>query len=205
MPIELHKACRERLVSAIAEGLPNIRVTHGMFLDQLSSIIALYKADEVIPEHGTLRKNLTEYLDEHPIIEFVSEMLSIQLIEMDRYRADAPTISLTDIDGFGNANETAERSVTQLETLPWEYTLSIDLPKAVSEVWLKFVTEFNLSGSIKLTRPSDQTNTEYPLKSANEVRHRRINWRNGLLIGAIGDPPWNNEALSVGLAARCQP
>jgi hypothetical protein len=83
MALDLHPDCKRRLIEVIAEGLPIIKVNNGMFLERVSLVMGLYKTDLVIPEKGGLRNQLVAYVNDLPVVDFISEILGTELRERD--------------------------------------------------------------------------------------------------------------------------
>lgn len=181
MPIQLHPDCKARLTAILAEGIPGIQTSHGKFLERLSVMLAIHKAERVIPDKGPVHEQLASYIGEFPIIEFVSDTLSLELTELDNYRADNPSAKLVEIKGYEDPRAVAERLVNQLEALPYRYTITAKLPEQLSALLEKFVTTYELSPTIRLSRHSAQFDTLYPLKSENERRQKRIHARSSWL------------------------
>ncbi len=196
MALNLHPECRTRLVEKLVEGLPKIETQNGMFLDRESQVPALLAANQVLPKTGRLRDQLVAYVDEYPILDFVGETLSTELLERDQYLRDTPSIKLIDIEGYGDTQKVAQSLVERFESLPWQYTLSVELPADVSAVFSRLGAEFPLSDQMRLVCPTADFIARYPLKSKDENRHKRIHARGGTLLGGPpADPEWNGGSV----------
>lgn len=198
MPTNLHPECKARLIDALADGLRGVNTQHGMFIERMSAFISLFVADRVIPR-GKVRDQLVSYVGDYPILEFVSDVLSRELRELDRYHADDPTVKLTDIEGYADTRALAGRLVEQIEALPWQYTLTAALPQALSEA-LGHIGEYALSPTVRIVRPDASFAARYPLNSASEKRHARIH-QGPLLLGTPQDVQWDGKVAHIQIEA----
>jgi hypothetical protein len=82
----------------------------------------LVTADNVIPTSGKVRDQLTTYINETPISTFVEDQLRSELL-LQRY-SDIPSVNLTEIGGYEDPKQVAERLVDQISSLPWQYKLT---------------------------------------------------------------------------------
>jgi hypothetical protein len=183
MPLDLHRAGRQRLVEALAEGLPKVTTAHGMFLEHSSCFEGLLPAEEVMPTGGKLKARMVAYVDDFPVMDFIMGTLALELRERDKCLNDTPSIRLVDLEGYTDVKGVAELLVERFESLPWQYTLTLPLPDEVSRLLSTFVTELPLSDRMRLVRPTGDFPTRFPLASRDEKRHKRIHGGGlGLLI-----------------------
>lgn len=198
MAINLHQNCRARLIEVIAGSLPKINVTKGMFLQRASLIGTLSKADKVIPETGDLRKQLVSYIDEHPVFEFVGEMISLELVRRDKYVSDETLVPLTEIEGFEDPEAKALSLVEQLESLPWNYTLSMELPSKVDTFSHELLKGFAITDRIRIASSKGDLDVDYPMQSYDDDLSPLANTLvklGGLLGGSIHE--WNEEKAYI--------
>ena len=193
MPLNLHRDCRQQLVEALAEGLPIVTTKNGMFVDRRSVFEGLFAAEKVIPTRGELKSRLVAYVDDFPVIDFISGVLAVALRERDKYLTDAPSLKLIELEGYTNVDDLANLLIELFESLPWYYTLSLRLPDDASQVLSKFVTELPLSGKMRLVRPRENFSNQFPLASPDEKSQKRIHGGGGLLI-APPDATWDENA-----------
>jgi hypothetical protein len=117
-----------------------------------------------------------------------------------KYLGDTPSVELTRIEGCGDPEAIAQSLVDQLDSLPWQYTLSIELPAKINDFFHSLANEFSLAEHIRLMTPKAGLDERFPLLSKDEKRHKRIHGRGGLLI-APKDPEWeeNSAYLQIGV------
>ncbi len=127
------------------------------------------------------------------MLDFIGEILGTELRERDDYLGDAPSIKLTRIEGYGNPEAKARSLVDQLDSLPWGYTLSIELPAKINSFFNGLVTEFPLAEHIRLVTRKDNLDERFPLVSEDEKRHKRIHGEGTILTGPI-DPEWGVDS-----------
>lgn len=193
MPLELHPNCRNRLIEAVAEGLPTIKVNNGMFLDRMSLLFGLFKAEEVIPERGPVRNRLIEYVNDYPVTDFIGERLRTELRERDAYDSNTPSIGLTDLEGYEDPRAMAQARVDELESLPWKYTLSIRLPAKIDEFFHGLADELALAEHVRIVTSRVILDERFPLLSPDEKKNRRIHGSGGLLV-TPKDPKWEENS-----------
>ncbi len=70
MSLGLHQRCLQSLSEKIAEHLPKISVQNKMFLERWS-IASLRQLETTLPQTGTVKKKLGQYISETPISDFV--------------------------------------------------------------------------------------------------------------------------------------
>ena len=88
MPIGLDPRLKKRLVDALSDGLPRMRLQNGMFLEPTGAYHAIAAAESALPEHGKVRDLLVRYVGEAPISTFVIDLISEKLYQLDRYNSD---------------------------------------------------------------------------------------------------------------------
>ena len=99
MPLDLHAKCSARLTDVVAVSLAEIVVKNRMFMEH-PSVRGLIEADKVLPQTGKLRQDLSEYVSESPVSDFVFETLARDLYETQKYEADIPPAKLSELDGY---------------------------------------------------------------------------------------------------------
>lgn len=197
MPIELHPKCKQRLIEALAEGLPSVKVDHGKFLNRKSFYDAIFNIENIIPTTGKLKNTLIEYIDEFPLLAFFISIISTDLTDRIEYSSDDKQINLTSIRGYEDVEYTARFLVDIIESLPWKYKISIELPKNVSDIFIKFVKNNRFSENIYTVRPTEKYDVIFPLKSSNEKLNNRI-YNLGFLSSIIEEPKkWPTDSIYI--------
>lgn len=180
MPLNLHPNCKKRLTDVLVEALSDIHVENNMFLQQ-GGRAGLYKADQVLPATGKVRECLERYVNEFPVVEFVTDVLTDELYQLGKYNSDLPVRPLTDIEGYGDPRATAERLVDLLDSLPWRYALTLELV-GLSALPIQGIVD--LSPTVRIVRPDESFLARYPLRIDDEARRRRIHGT------GLGVPRW---------------
>ena len=160
--IELHADCRARLIEAIADTISSLVVTNGKFINY-SSTGKLVTADKVIPARGPVREQLTTYINETPISTFVVDQLQSELLPK-QYQQDRPLMNLTEVKGYEDPKQVAERLVDQISSLPWQYKLTIRLPQQLVPLLPPGDNNIVLSDEVELVRANDTFQGLYPLE-----------------------------------------
>ena len=124
MTLGLHAQCKQRIIEKIAEGLSSLNVSNRTFLER-ESTISLMLAEDILPQTGQLKSHLVEYVSETPLYDFLYETLSRELHEKQEFDSETPLVNLTAIPEYQNSLSVAQRLVSDFESLPWEYALSV--------------------------------------------------------------------------------
>jgi hypothetical protein len=161
------------LTDVLAASLAAVIVKNRMFIEY-PSIRGLLEADNVLPQSGKLRQDLSEYVSESPVSDFVLETLARELYETQKYESDTPPAKLTELGGYADLQTVAARIIEQLRTLPWAYALSIPLPNEIGTVLGKTTSLLLDTDTIRLVVPGDHFTDEYPLVSGIEMRDQNL-------------------------------
>src|SRR4051812_43728651 len=130
MTLNLHENLKSRLIETLTKTLPLVEVRNGMFINT-GSRIALFEVNEALPQHGPVRESLVSFVDDLPLITFIYDVLQAELLDFDRYDSETPSQKLTEIKEFADPSALASRLVEQLDSLPWQYAVSIQMPHDV--------------------------------------------------------------------------
>jgi len=164
MKLGLHENCKQRLVEIISTQLPFVKVMNRMFLDRKSTNM-LMLAESALPERGPIKDRLEQYISESPVFDFVYESLSKELYEGQKFDSESALIPLPEIDGFSDPKVVAERLISDLDSLPWSYTLTIKLDNDLGELLGSTIKEHSICDFIKITTPTDDFANKFPLQT----------------------------------------
>jgi hypothetical protein len=195
MPLGLHQQCKQRIVEKTAEGLASLKVEHRTFLERQSTF-PLILIEDILPQTGRLKESIEGYISETPLYDFLFGTLSRELYENQEFDSETPLINLTDIPGYQNALSVAERLISDFESLPWEYSLSIKFDNDFGDMFARSVGEFVLGDYAKLIAPKDQFVEQFPILSGIEKRDRNLFGGSTLLTVLKGIEPeeWDRSS-----------
>jgi hypothetical protein len=128
MPIELHPACRARLVEVIAERLRSMLIRSNHHVD-FDTSWPLADANKVLP--ANINDLLSDYIDDLPLYSFAVEYLRALLRQRLKYDAEAPDRVLTELLGT-EATDLAQQIVDGLCALPKHYQFALQLNRYLS-------------------------------------------------------------------------
>lgn len=201
MSIGLHQNCLQSLSEKIAEQLPEISVQHRMFLERWS-MVYLRRAESTLPQNGSIKDKLEQYVSETPVSDFVYETLSKELHQGQKYDSETAAISLTQLDGYKDQKAVAERLVRDFESLPWEYSLAIKLNNEFGAFFAKTLKNFPISDSLKLVTPDEDFTKEFPPQSGLEAKNQGLA---SLLFNysqAASSPEWDQSSSYLQIKAN---
>jgi hypothetical protein len=191
MSLGLHPQCQQRMKELVAQHIPSIKVTHQMFVER-SSTAMLLLADAALPGNGDIRQRLERYIGEMPFIDFATQFLSKKLYERDQYDKSTEPLPLTSISGYDDQKTIANNIVDEFESLPWSYSLTIELPKEVGGLFAKSLGSFALSDSIRLITPNESFVAQFPLQGEAVDKA----FQPGLLL-ILNRPEWKTASTYV--------
>lgn len=163
MGLDLHPACRSRLVEKLADEVPTLKVMNGMFLDYATTS-GLSKLDKILPESSAFQNRINRIVSDEPVSDFVADRLAEQLDQTQQYDADLKRQPLVELEEFQNAAGVASELVDEFESLPWSYACFVRLPFELSESFRPALnsTAFELSDQLSLVEPDDDHSFRFP-------------------------------------------
>jgi hypothetical protein len=175
MPLNLHPNARAAVVSALAEGMPHVTVKNGCLLNGFTAFLASYGANAALPATGRLHDSLVEFIDDLPLVEFVTEQLRRELSENPElsYSNDETNVSLVTLPGYQDVNAAASRLIETFESLPWNLTFSIQLPRELFQSGMLQEGPMPLGPHGRVSLPDLLFSSQYPLSHANQSRNSR--------------------------------
>jgi Apea-like HEPN len=194
--LEIHEGLKARLIASLTEGLKLVEVRHGKFLPT-ESRMALLSSDESLPTHGPLRDKLNSYVDtDFPLMMFVCDSLQNELLVHD-YNDDVPLQKLTEIAAYNDTVAQANRLVSDFQSLPWQYSLSIRLRHDVSVLLSETIVDEQLAPNIRLVKVTPPFAEKYPLNHADEKRQIKIHGGGSLLYPAPDKVSWTDNVICL--------
>jgi len=193
MVLALHPAAKAAAIAALNVGLAHVKVAKGALLDSFSAFVAAYQANETLPQTGKFHDELVEYIDDLPLAEFVVEQLRRDISESDQisFDQDSPTQSLCDLPGFEDIPLVASRLIDAFVTLPWRYSLTLELSNRVFPEKLFESGTLSIGQTGRLTWPDLLFGEQYPLDHDNpKIKSRLSRSGFGLLLGP---PSWKQD------------
>jgi hypothetical protein len=169
MSLGLHPNCLQSLSEKIAKRLPEIRVQNKMFLESWSAG-NLRNVESTIPQTGSIKEKLEQYIGEAPVSDFVYETISKELHQGQQFDSESASIPLTQLDDYTNPEAIAKRLIYDFESLPWVYSLTIKLDNEFGSLFAKSLNEFAICDSLKLITPNDAFTKEFPPQSESESK-----------------------------------
>ena len=185
----MNERLKARLVELLIAALPKVTVNNARFINRLSRL-ALFEADNALPDHGPFKEQLVSQVDDFPIVTFVSDYLQSEIFDSQEYDSEKASQKLTEIAAFANPKAVATHLVDEFETLPWKYVLSIKMPSEIGETMSQVIDNtYGLSSNLKLVKITDEFSKIYPLNHKNEKRQEFIHG-GSLLFPATDDKEW---------------
>jgi hypothetical protein len=188
MTLNLHDNCLAQLAATLTEALGQIEVRNRMFLGSGASH-RLIGLDAILPQTGKVQEALQKYIGESPFVDFVSETLSRELYEQQTFQSNEIK-PLSEIEPYADFGSLASRLVTEFNSLPWRYTVTVALPAAFSRLFCEHIGKFDISDSISI-RKGESLKEEFPLISGIAKRDEAI--ASGGLLSSPAAAEWKNH------------
>ena len=184
------------MVERLANGLVHVGVTHGKYLEHITVFLSVFEADQALPSNGKLRDRLVDYIDDYPLIEFVLESLRRELADTKEYVSESSKAKLTEIDGYQDPQAIANHLISEFETLPWKYTLSLPVKREIFPPFPEGKSQVALGTRAQLIEPDLLLDETYPLNHPDKNVEERVFGGKGLLnIWQAGDQSWEKDSI----------
>ena len=173
MPLGLHPNCQTQLHASLVEQLAHASVRHGMFLAPSSSLY-LFLSQATLPQTGKLHARLQKLVGDAPLVDFVNGVLARELYEGQKFQTEEGPVLLSALPMYSDLPALADRLVASFESLPWQYTLTVQLPSSFSEVFCSHIKNIELTDTVSIRCGDDVLAETYPLVSGQEKRDQAI-------------------------------
>ena len=195
MPLGLDNKCLHRLKEQLPKAIKMMHVTHDKYLSDESSFELLFTIDNILPQQGKIHDALEKYIGPYPLITFCSDRISVNLDERFEYRRDNDERPLTTYDGFNDPKVASNSLIDEFESLPYKYRIILELPEDISLAFRILTDAYKISDGIELHSSGVTLSANFPRKTGNGARDRRINRKfEGLLTGLFkGNEDWKAE------------
>ena len=193
MAVKIDPKCAVRLREKLAAALTALHVQNGMFI-QRSSIEGLLECESVLPQSGKVHEELTSYIDDSPVTEFVYGTLSRELLARNRYEPNSSGL-ISDIDEYSDLASLSERLVSTFCSLPYWYTFSTPLPAPLSEALSILKEPLALNEHVRLLPINDQVLAEFEPSTGDEALDRHVH--GGGMLGPKTPPPWHGVYFQI--------
>ncbi len=191
----------DRLVEKVGEALKDVKVIHQNLLDHESTSNVL-ACEKILPTTG-LRDKLEDYIGSTPIYEFLFITISKELSESYEYTEESAPKPLSEVKGYEDTNSVAKRLVEQFNSLPWEYTISIQLNECLKNLLTDFAPFAKFCKIINLVQPTPEFMKTYPLKSGIKRRDEQIGIGNvGLFFSFNNVEPWDQKIPCIQIVTQ---
>lgn len=199
MTLNIHSACRRQLIQRLSDGLSNVTVDNGISLDYDSCSRGFGDIDDIIPGHGDVRKKLVSYIDERPVFLFVFDRISVDLYDHRNGYVESRGVALCKFNGYEDLLKVSELLINQLDSLPWKYTVSVELPKEVSSEIVHIDGDCEIGNGRYIRCESPDFSRIFPYDSENKKKQERIHAPGilGAILGLSYSRGWTNEALYI--------
>jgi hypothetical protein len=167
MPLGLNPNCIQRLRDVVAAAIPQVQVSYGSFI-AFESLAHLRAADNALPQTGSVHDRLLGYVGDQPASTFVHERL-IHMVRA-RYHGDvrhAPVSQpLQSIPDLPDADALAAQLIAEFESLPWEYSVALAMPKPFSAVFATEPRTVELRDGLSIVAHDETYEATYPLSQS---------------------------------------
>jgi len=191
MSLELRPECKARLVEILLQVLPGIKITNSIFL-VFESYQKLHEGDKTLSKNGKPQKELISYISDQPFYDFIHGRLATILQNSYEYESSSPTLFLKDLPGI-SIPELSNKLIEEFDSLPWEYTLVLELPKEFGEKVLSKSDRVGLSDTVFLSKYTESLEANFALETGNPKRDRSLYGLSTSSILGFGKNTWKKD------------
>jgi hypothetical protein len=203
MSLDLHAACKERLISFLEESLPAVLVENRQYLTW-ESVGRLGRGDSILPKAGPIRESLDKFAEDDVFLEFTRDRISRGLAESETWVNEAQPKPLPEHNGFADVRRVATTLVRDFESLPWAYAFTTRLPDVIAPQLADGLGELIFEGPVRLisgkelndTHPLNGESSPEPLSLGllgSTPRSRLVD----ALLGLESPSTWNDGAAYI--------
>ena len=195
MTIKIGDEDKEQMLATLAEGIGSALIEHDTFPHWPSFALAGFNSQYHLPSEGKNREFMEECVGEMPFVEFLVEKIRLELNDTRDFNGEISRKTLVGSPGYQDAHSVAARVISEFESLPWRYRVTVELPEK------QFPVELFENGTIALGELASlnvpdllfaQTN---PLIHENQRRTKRM-WGSGLVTSLLlGQPAWKKQSV----------
>lgn len=182
----------------LAAGLPSVKTANQKFVEA-STLEGVMAAQAALPQTGRIRDRIIQLLDEYPLLDFFADQLRLELADRFEYLRDKHPL-LCELPGYEDRNAVADRFIADFESLPWQYRISVHLPKALDSLLPPTAEALELAPFLRIIRLTDSFKEEFPLSTDSKGRNERL--RRGGFLFMDEEPAWDGDGLCVQAAAE---
>jgi hypothetical protein len=125
--------CLARLKEELTKALQSVQLTNGTYIN-FRSLGGIFTIPEILPQSGPVRSSINAIFDESNIAEFLLGQLQIEIDDKIEFTPGQEG-SLTDLPEFVELEVLASRLVSDFNSLPWRYCVSVRLPDPLSNLF----------------------------------------------------------------------
>lgn len=197
MKFKIKPDAKIKITESLAEGLDNAVVDNNIFPNWLSFFMAGYLAQKNLPENGLNRDLMEKYVGDMPLVEFIVEKVRLELIANRDYSSEGPRCKLIGSPGYSDAKDLATRMISEFESLPWTYQVSIELSQKQFPPELFDSGVIGIGSRATLRVPDLLFAESFPLDHENERISRRMRSVRGLGMLLLGNKKeeWKAEGV----------
>lgn len=183
MTINFHTECKKQLINRLAETLSSLTIEKGGWLSA-GSFKFFQGLDDIPPKN--IQEELLGIIGDEPIGTFFYSRIRSCL--NDQREEITEDCTLSSISRFADTSAFAASLVDELETLPWSYTLFVQLPL---EADCGIVAGYELSTEFSLVIPTEQLKHEFSF--ARQAETNKSAFLNALLGRGDRVREWNDK------------
>lgn len=188
--MNLHPEAKVRITSLLSDGLKNLVVKNGQFLDRVSAFLAFMPANASLPKDRKKADKLHEWIGDLPLVEFCSDYLYDKLSLNSPYISGDDRRALPQISGYEDVQKISNELVESFASLPWKYRLTLPLNSGMFPPLSDDATEYSVGESSSLIVSNLLINENTPLKTDNDGIRKRISGSGVLSLLSNSEDIW---------------
>lgn len=205
--MSLHPKQRQLITEELSKSLPDLTVKNNMFLEAWDVALRIIPIESKLERHGKNRTALEAILGEFPLVTFVRDQLAAILLELDCYETEPIHRPLSESLGRERCAQIADGLTEELCTLPWQYSLTLELPERLSTELRQIVSSDLALGAILLSVNSLDADAKLPIRDLEPGRNKRL-FSSGNLLALFSERDenpnrsWKRERARISASAN---
>lgn len=156
----LNAKCRDMVVQALSDGLPNVMVQSNRFIQYHTFSIWVSAAERSLPGSGKIRDEFRKFISEEPLSNFCYDYIDDFLGDSVTYDGKQPDRPLSELIEDGEAF--LSRMMDGFEGLPWNYSIGFPLSQSVSDMLNTYIGPIRVSDAIRIEVSDEQLLQTFP-------------------------------------------
>jgi len=173
MPLKIQKNLYDQLVKKLENYLDKIFINNNYYVNYYS-LFGLWGLDKTLPDKGDLRNCLNEYIGEQPLISFIYDFISRDIINIEEIGNYTEDFQLTQLKKYNDKSKISRCIIDSFISLPWEYSFTIKLDNDYAQIINAHLKKYRINDNIRIVKPEEELINVFPYKKIDIEKSNRL-------------------------------